>query len=470
MPIHNSSQRLDEERDANKIWRIALAKIEEALPEEIKEIKNNSPELIELDWDTEPVINLLEPENSCTLELESLFNPNSNSDNNDDKNNNSNSDTKYEQHIAIPDFTKKLELKWFSNNNKDIMPKHAHNTDVGFDLRYPGTETIKLEPHSHICIDLKIALEISVTTMVQLASKSSLAKREINIRRGIIDAGYIGNIIAMLQNDSEKTYTIEPNEKIAQTIFLPLVKIAQLVLVRNREELGMTAKEIQGFGSTGRIDVLVNMAEEEIVGQEEIISTGQAISIPPYNQYILAIEKKEKEQEQIVEAEASLCELGEIRLINLHIPANNYSCIKIPIYNNTGNIIEIPKGTTIGYLTTAIENQPPNPIPGFPQLCGYVDITSQTIYGQDKCYLLQSKQLEQINMRNLDPLQRIQLKMLLIFSTTFLPAKTNLAELTSSNIKLRLEMQCQLNSEHTKSHPPAMKLSIKKSIECLTMG
>ncbi|KAG9304622.1 hypothetical protein G9A89_020186 [Geosiphon pyriformis] len=262
------------------------------------------------------------------------------------------------------------------------MPECIHDTNVRFDLRYSRKDAIKLEPYLYTCVDLKIALEIPATIMIQLSSQSSLAKRKINIREGIIDAGYVKNIITMLQNDSEKAYIIEPNKKIALAIFLPLVKIAQLVSVRNREELGITARGIQGFGSMGRIDVPVNMMEEEIVGQEEIISTGQAISILLFSQYILAIERKEKEQEQIFEAKTNLCESGEIRLINLYIPA------KIPIYNNTNNVINIPEGTTIRYLTTEIENQPPNPIPDFPQLCGYVDITLQTIYGRNKCYLL----------------------------------------------------------------------------------
>ncbi|KAG9303137.1 hypothetical protein G9A89_005095 [Geosiphon pyriformis] len=98
------------------------------------------------------------------------------------------------------------------------------------------------------------------------------------------------------------------------------------------------------------------MVEEKIVGQREIISTSQAISISPYNQYMLAIKRKEKDQAQIFEAEASLCELGEVGLINLYIPAKDYSHIKIPIYNNTGNIIEIPAGTIIGYLNTKMKD------------------------------------------------------------------------------------------------------------------
>ncbi|KAG9294289.1 hypothetical protein G9A89_021648 [Geosiphon pyriformis] len=100
-------------------------------------------------------------------------------------------------------------------------------------------------------------------------------------------------------------------------------------------------------------------------------------------EYMVVIEKKVKDQIQIFEAEAKLCKLRKIGLVNLHIPAKNYSHIKIPIYNNMGDIIKIPKETTIGYLTTEIEKQLLNPIPNFPQLCGYVDITSQTIYGRE---------------------------------------------------------------------------------------
>ncbi|KAG9302462.1 hypothetical protein G9A89_006426 [Geosiphon pyriformis] len=174
------------------------------------------------------------------------------------------------------------------------MSECAHDTNTGFDLRYPEKEAIKLEPNSRTCIDFKIALEISATTMVQLTSKSSLAKKRINIKGEIIDTRYVRNIIAMLQNNSKKAYIIEPNKKIAQAIFLLLVKIAQLVSVRNRKKLRITAKGIQGFGLMGRIDIPVNMAEEEVIDKKEIILTRQSISIPPYDQYMLLIKREVK--------------------------------------------------------------------------------------------------------------------------------------------------------------------------------
>ncbi|KAG9301150.1 hypothetical protein G9A89_012533 [Geosiphon pyriformis] len=124
---------------------MAIAKIKEASPEEIRKIKNNLSEPIELDWDPEPVINLLDPkqfhehyqelaltreeqeqylEHSCTSKLESNFNSNSNSDNDDNENNGSSSiqngnkninnadfNSNPKIYIALPDLSKEQELK-----------------------------------------------------------------------------------------------------------------------------------------------------------------------------------------------------------------------------------------------------------------------------------------------------------------------------------------------------------------------
>ncbi|KAG9307533.1 hypothetical protein G9A89_000012 [Geosiphon pyriformis] len=196
------------------------------------------------------------------------------------------------------------------------MPECAHNTDAGFDLRYPRKDAIKLKLYSCTCINLKVVLEISATTIVQLALRNSLVKKGINIKERIIDAEYVKNIIAMLQNNLEKTYIIEPNEKITQTIFLPLVKVAQLISVGNREELGITARRIQRFRSTDKIDIPVNMTEKEIMNKGEIISTYQPIFIPPYDQYMITIKRKVKNQAQLFEAEAIIYEFGKLKSIS----------------------------------------------------------------------------------------------------------------------------------------------------------
>ncbi|KAG9307343.1 hypothetical protein G9A89_017172 [Geosiphon pyriformis] len=126
----------------------------------------------------------------------------------------------------------------------------------------------------------------------------------------------------------------------------------------------------------GRIDIPINMAEEEIVDKRKIISTHHTISISPYDQYMLAIKREVKNQAQLFEAKATICKSGKIELTNLYILANSPKNIKIPIYNTMRHVIEIPKEIIIEYLTTKIEDQPPNYIPDFLQLCGKHHITN----------------------------------------------------------------------------------------------
>ncbi|KAG9291200.1 hypothetical protein G9A89_004603 [Geosiphon pyriformis] len=132
-----------------------------------------------------------EPISSCASESESVFNSDSNSNNVNNENtsfsstqysnkniNNSDFNLNSRIYIALPDLSKEQELKWYNDNNKGIMPECVHDTDTGFDLRYLGKKAIKLEPNLCTYIDLKIALKISTTTMIQLASKSSLVKKK----------------------------------------------------------------------------------------------------------------------------------------------------------------------------------------------------------------------------------------------------------------------------------------------------
>ncbi|KAG9305635.1 hypothetical protein G9A89_022557 [Geosiphon pyriformis] len=143
------------------------------------------------------------------------------------------------------------------------MSKHVHDTNTRLDLKYPRKNAIKLESHLHICINLKIVLEIPATTMIQLVSRSSLVKKGINIKEEIIDAEYVENIIVMLQNDSKKAYIIEPNEKIAQAIFLPLVKVVQYLTIEVKKQ---PPNPIPNFLQLCRY---VNITLQTIYGQEE---------------------------------------------------------------------------------------------------------------------------------------------------------------------------------------------------------
>ncbi|KAG9288982.1 hypothetical protein G9A89_015531 [Geosiphon pyriformis] len=212
-------------------------------------------------------------------------------------------DTETEQYLAYPNLSKELELKWYNNNEEKICPKRVHDINAGFDLQYPRQSSIIIAPHSLVKIDLKIALEILVSTMIQVVSQSSLAKKKINIKKRIINAGYMGNIIIMLQNNLNRPYKIELQEKIAQAIFLLLVKIPQLTPVTTQKKLGLTVQGINRFGSSGRRNVPVNFMEEDS-------------------------ELKDQDQALLFEASPKICFLADIA--NLYLPAKAHKHFRIP--------------------------------------------------------------------------------------------------------------------------------------------
>ncbi|KAG9294158.1 hypothetical protein G9A89_021517 [Geosiphon pyriformis] len=144
-----------------------------------------------------------------------------------------------------------IQLKYFDNNGQGIKPEKAHEIDAGYDLRYFGKNTLVLQPKSLTKTNFRIVLKILPEAMIQIASRSSLASKGINIRGGVINAEYTGDITIMLQNETDKSFRIEHAKKIAQAIYLSLINISGLQSVNNREQLGKSERGMQGFGSTG---------------------------------------------------------------------------------------------------------------------------------------------------------------------------------------------------------------------------
>ncbi|KAG9302394.1 hypothetical protein G9A89_011444 [Geosiphon pyriformis] len=225
-----------------------------------------------------------------------------------------------EKFVAYTDLEQVTDIQYFDNGHLGIIPEKAHPTDAGFDLRYPEDQSTTLPPRSITKIDLKIAVEIPPGIM----------------------------------NNSKKPYTIEFKKKIAQAIFLPLVKIGKFMPVENREELSQTTRGTFGFGSTGK-GIEANFAET-IEEKGEVIKNEWSIMLLPYGKSEIRIKRTIKEKDLIFEPYPKTCQQFLIGLTNLFIPADKAQWIKIPIANTTEEPIYIPEDTIIGYLRTELEN------------------------------------------------------------------------------------------------------------------
>ena len=156
-----------------------------------------------------------------------------------------------------------LAIKVYNDDDKGKMPERAHENDAGFDVRYTGEESLTIKSQQTSLIDLFIAMEIPAGIICQLMSRSSLALKGIDVKGGTIDSGYTGNISVILYNRSIEDYTIQPNDKIAQAVFLQLAPIERLQPVETRQDLEESNRGTSGFGSTNSEDMIAYFLNQE---------------------------------------------------------------------------------------------------------------------------------------------------------------------------------------------------------------
>ncbi len=131
----------------------------------------------------------------------------------------------------------------------DRLPMYAHPGDAGADLH--SSERVVLEPGARATVGTGVAIALPDGYVAFVVPRSGLAfKHGITIVNapGTVDAGYRGEIkVALLNTDTDAAYTIEPGDRIAQLVVMPVSR-ARFVEV---ERLPGSLRGDGGFGSTG---------------------------------------------------------------------------------------------------------------------------------------------------------------------------------------------------------------------------
>lgn len=132
-------------------------------------------------------------------------------------------------------------------------PTYATEGSAAMDLRACVEVPVLILPRSQELIKTGLAVNMMDPGLVAIvASRSGLAmKHQIHVAQGIgvIDADYHGEISVILANSGNEAYTVNPGERIAQLMFMPVV---QVTLGFVREFSTETERGAGGFGSTGK--------------------------------------------------------------------------------------------------------------------------------------------------------------------------------------------------------------------------
>ena len=131
------------------------------------------------------------------------------------------------------------------------LPSYKTKGSSGMDLMAFIKDSIKIAPNTSALIPTGISVAISSDVEIQIRSRSGLAaKSSISVLNspGTIDSDYRGELKIILFNHSKEEFVVRNNDRIAQMVLMPVLKID----FEEVDDLPNTLRGSGGFGSTGK--------------------------------------------------------------------------------------------------------------------------------------------------------------------------------------------------------------------------
>jgi len=145
-----------------------------------------------------------------------------------------------------------VDLKILDERLRDALPAYATPGSAGLDLRACLDSPLTLQPGDAQLIPTGLAMHLADPGYAaMILPRSGLgAKHGIVLGNlvGLIDSDYQGPLTVSCWNRGREAFTIQPLERIAQMIIVPVAQ-AQFRAVESFEA---SARGAGGFGSTGR--------------------------------------------------------------------------------------------------------------------------------------------------------------------------------------------------------------------------
>ena len=146
----------------------------------------------------------------------------------------------------------KIDVKIIDSRMADQLPVYATPGSAGLDLRACIDTAITLQPNAWQLVPTGIAIYLGDPNFAALIlPRSGLGHKHgivLGNLVGLIDSDYQGQLMVSAWNRSPTAFTIEPMERIAQLVIVPVVQ-AQFNVV---SEFPASQRGENGYGSTGK--------------------------------------------------------------------------------------------------------------------------------------------------------------------------------------------------------------------------
>lgn len=147
----------------------------------------------------------------------------------------------------------KLQIQALSEKiGRDIpLPYYATEGAAAVDLHACVDEAVTLPPGGRALLPTGLAVAIPAGYVGLLAVRSSMGIRHgvtLSNGVGVIDSDYRGQVHVGLHNLSDVPYTVQPGDRVAQLMVVPVASPE----IELTDALPETVRGAKGFGSTGR--------------------------------------------------------------------------------------------------------------------------------------------------------------------------------------------------------------------------
>ena len=146
-----------------------------------------------------------------------------------------------------------LDVKILDARMRDQLPQYATPGSAGLDLRACLDAPLTLAPNAWQLVPTGLAIHLrDPAYAAMLLPRSGLGHKHgivLGNLVGLIDSDYQGQLMVSCWNRSDVSFTIEPMERIAQMVIVPVVQARFNVV----EDFGdVTERGAGGYGSTGK--------------------------------------------------------------------------------------------------------------------------------------------------------------------------------------------------------------------------
>ena len=147
---------------------------------------------------------------------------------------------------------KNIAVKILDPRMKDQLPAYATPGSAGLDLRACIDEPITIQAGQTVLIPTGLAIHLADPNYAaMILPRSGMGHKNgivLGNLVGLIDSDYQGQLMVSTWNRGNKEFTLQPMERLAQLIIVPVVQVGFEIV----EEFGDSARGEGGFGSTGK--------------------------------------------------------------------------------------------------------------------------------------------------------------------------------------------------------------------------